>query len=424
MASSTPLCATHGCQRISRALCNCCEQYLCMVHLKEHEDQINLGLQSLADELNLLTERFQQISTRSSTPFETINRWRGDANRTNGKLYWKNNEEFDPTSVNRRGKQQKRLDQIRLNLQYRMKTEEADRELIDTIKHEIDSLNEELDGCQNRRQHTRRAMIDEDWIQPETNSLSQAYQIIIRTPGSWSQIASNDYYFCVHLSPNLCIFDHHGVLISKKPWTGDLITDICWSSARKQFLIVTEETISSFGVRSSEIDLCHTSDIQRPWFCATCSSQILFLSTGGYRPHVYEYTILPSVNFVRRWSSSIVCSVDEYIDDLKYKQGKIAMIINCRFDRPRLELRLSNTFNRLWSFHFESITRDYNPSCCPINNNQWLVIDGEKDELLLITNDGKLSRRVFCRESPRYAALLNDNVLAISTVNEIRLHQF
>lgn len=88
------------------------------------------------------------------------------------------------------------------------------------------------------------------------------------------------------------------------------------------------------------------------------------------------------------------------------------MIINFRFDRTRLELRISNTFNRLWSFYFESIIRKYNPSCCPINNNQWLVIDGENDERLLITNDGKLSRRVFYRESPRYAALSNEYCLS------------
>lgn len=63
MASSTPLCVTRGCQRISRALCNGCKQYLCLIHLKEHEDQINVELQSLVDEVNLLIERFEQIST-------------------------------------------------------------------------------------------------------------------------------------------------------------------------------------------------------------------------------------------------------------------------------------------------------------------------------------------------------------------------
>lgn len=44
----------------------------------------------------------------------------------------KKNEEFDPISVNRRTEQQKRLNRIRLNRQDLIKTEGADRKLINT----------------------------------------------------------------------------------------------------------------------------------------------------------------------------------------------------------------------------------------------------------------------------------------------------
>lgn len=307
-----------------------------------------------------------------------------------------------------------------------MEVGEATDEAIEKIKSHIQAFKIDLrDTGQDVRLRVRTLVVDDDLIQLDRNSLSRGFQTIRRTGGSWSPIASREPYLCTHSAPDLCIFCYGGHMINAYPWTLDQIKALCWSWTLDKFLIITEQTISTVGIDSPNIERRHTSQNKdRRWSCATCSSQILYLSTMGWGAHVYEYTISPGIRFVKRWSPPTVCAANESIDDLKYRAGKIAMIINCYFDRIRLELRSSSTFERLWSYDVEAIARVHNPSCCPIDDDRWLVIDGDNDELLFIDNDGQLSNRVPCQGAPRYATQLNENVLALSTTFEIRLHQF
>lgn len=48
-------CAFVTCKRVSRTLCQCCNQYLCRDHFIQHDDLLNLKLNSLVDQINELT---------------------------------------------------------------------------------------------------------------------------------------------------------------------------------------------------------------------------------------------------------------------------------------------------------------------------------------------------------------------------------
>ncbi len=58
--SSQP-CEICGPKRTSRALCNCCQQYLCRDHLKEHDDLLNDQIEPLVDNINQLADQLKQI---------------------------------------------------------------------------------------------------------------------------------------------------------------------------------------------------------------------------------------------------------------------------------------------------------------------------------------------------------------------------
>ncbi|CAF1256035.1 unnamed protein product [Adineta steineri] len=60
-------CAVKDCQRTSRALCHCCNQDLCRIHLNEHDDLLNSQLNPFADELNQLHEQLNHINIEENS---------------------------------------------------------------------------------------------------------------------------------------------------------------------------------------------------------------------------------------------------------------------------------------------------------------------------------------------------------------------
>jgi hypothetical protein len=58
---SQPTCTIQKCNRISRVLCHCCNQNICLLHLKEHYDTYISQLDPLTDEINSLGNRLIEI---------------------------------------------------------------------------------------------------------------------------------------------------------------------------------------------------------------------------------------------------------------------------------------------------------------------------------------------------------------------------
>lgn len=70
----------------------------------------------------------------------------------------------------------------------------------------------------------------------------------------------------------------------------------------------------------------HQNNIYRHWRSGTCSNTNLFLSTGDLGSSIYEFTLLPSIQFVKEWSSPISCRNDEEIDDLCYRKTNLLLL--------------------------------------------------------------------------------------------------
>jgi hypothetical protein len=86
---SSETCAVCGPKRTSRAHCNCCKQYLCRDHLKEHDDLLNAQLEPLIDNANELFNWLKQFSIESL--FEPIrmqlDQWKQSAFQSIERVY-------------------------------------------------------------------------------------------------------------------------------------------------------------------------------------------------------------------------------------------------------------------------------------------------------------------------------------------------
>ncbi|CAF3819900.1 unnamed protein product, partial [Adineta steineri] len=73
-------CTVPTCKRISRALCYCCQQNLCLQHLNEHNAALVCQLNPLTDEINGLGDRLNvlNIQTMLSDCHHKLEQWRLD----------------------------------------------------------------------------------------------------------------------------------------------------------------------------------------------------------------------------------------------------------------------------------------------------------------------------------------------------------
>jgi hypothetical protein len=144
---------------------------------------------------------------------------------------------------------------------------------------------------------------------------------------------------------------------------------MCWSSTLNRFIVIT---IDKNLLAIERCDLTHHhNNIFRNWRSGTCSNTNLFLSTDELGSSIYEFTLLPSIQFVKEWSSPISCRNDEGIDDLCYKNGKFAIIIfHQSTNEIRLDLHSSTTLYVIWSIELGHIAPRRTTGCCWLNNDE------------------------------------------------------
>src|ERR1700722_12462051 len=90
-------CAITSCKNASRALCNCCNQYLCRSHLNEHDDLLNSQLNPLADEINILGDRLNAINIQQKIGEHRrkLDQWRVDSHKMIDRFYEQKCKELD-----------------------------------------------------------------------------------------------------------------------------------------------------------------------------------------------------------------------------------------------------------------------------------------------------------------------------------------
>ena len=154
------------------------------------------------------------------------------------------------------------------------------------------------------------------------------YRTIKITDKSSVSIACSDQHILLKQKPNLCLLDKQLVIIKEISWTYDHV-DMCWSSTLNRFILTTEKIIFTLDEKTMKFERCPIYiDNEKEWSCGTCSDTSLFLSTGDMSACLYEYTLRPTMEFVKEWPLCNIYPKYEGILTFTCANGKLALVIS------------------------------------------------------------------------------------------------
>jgi hypothetical protein len=249
------------------------------------------------------------------------------------------------------------------------------------------------------------------------------YRTIKITDKSSVSIACNGRHILLKQSPNLCLLDKQLTIIKEIPWIYDHV-DMCWSSTLDRFILITGKAIFTLDENTTTITQCQIHiDNEKEWSCGACSDTSLYLSTGNISASLYEYTLRPTIEFVKEWQLFALHPIYEGILNFICANGKLALVIsNVHIFQRRLDIRSSITLERLWSIRLDAVAH-----CCSINNDQWIVMELLKPRLLHISSNGKILQEYKLKTSSTdiiwNAIQLDTNTIVTFTMTNLNVHK-
>ena len=143
--------------------------------------------------------------------------------------------------------------------------------------------------------------------------------------------------------------------------------------------------------------------------------------------NIFEFNLLSSFQLIKQWKPPKSCKQHEYIDDISYNNGKLALIIKVSSNNTvHLEVRSSTTLDHLWSLQLDIKKSWFQQtiSCCPLMYDEWLVVEGNTSHLFHILKNGQMKLMGEYKPSPVNAILFGSNILVIRTKKTIMFHRF
>jgi hypothetical protein len=428
-------CAIATCKRVSRALCHCCQQNLCITHLNEHNDLLNSQLNPLTDEINVLGERLKTLNTEDilRNCHQKLEQWRMDYHQKIDHFVDKKHQELDRLMAEKVNKQQEEVTHIRSKLAELIRDQEATHQDIDRLASTIRRLEKQMIKIEQTRfsVDSRPLLIDdtvvhvkeiyaEEFISP---ALSSVYKTIQYQTGSYRVLASNERLLLIHQKPNLCFLDPNLIIVKQVLWPHDVIIDMCWSSTLNGFIVIVTDNIFLVDENTMSIESVQTVE-KRNWCSCTCFDNQLFLSTNEWGSSIVEVTLSPSIAVIKEWNSPITCTMDELIDAIVFNNETLAVLIRNKVEKSmRMELRSYKTLDRLWSLTLDIAYKDFASRFGSLDCYEWLVADHSGGRLLHITADGKVKKAITCKGAPYRTTLFGSNMLAISTETTLNFHK-
>lgn len=258
----------------------------------------------------------------------------------------------------------------------------------------------------------------------DLTNLSVSYKQAPYCQLSSAALASNDRYLLMHQNPHLRLLDQDLQEVKTSPWTDDWIRDMCWSTKRACFIVLTTRKVLLI-----EENLEPRPIIEEPpaatWFSCTCSDSSLYLSTLEWGSAIYELDLLSFDRVRQRWNSPLTCGSHEGIEDIQYSNERLALLICDHLTRQkRLELRSAQSLERIWSYALGGTPSMRLGTCCPLPHDDWLAVNGSERHIYHITNDGKFKGRMIYRSVPYRANLFGSHILALANESSLDLHRF
>ena len=429
-------CADANCKRISRALCHCCQQNLCIVHLNEHNDLLNSQLNPLTDEVNTLGERLKTINIEHvlGDCRQKLEQWRQVSHKKIDHFVDQKFKEIDLLITKKLDGQQQEITGLRSKLAKLTDDQAATQKDIDTLTSNIRQLENQMNKIEQARFSflSFPLLIDQNTVQIkeifekefDTSTISTVCKAITYPSGSnLVSLGSNGRLLLIHHVPNLYFINAESTIIKQVLWLHSKIGDICWSSTLDRLIIVTNDNI--FLLDENTLILQNVEVVEkRNWSSCTCFDNQLFLSTNKWGSSIVKFNLSPSIAAIKEWKSPITCTMDEYIDDIVYNNQTLAVVISNKVQKSiRMELRSCITLDRFWSLPLDIVYIQERFRCCSLTCDDWLVADRNAGRLLYITADGNIKETIAYKEIPYYVTLFGSNMLVIATKQGINFHK-
>ncbi|CAF1353277.1 unnamed protein product [Rotaria sp. Silwood1] len=428
-------CAIKTCKRASRTLCHCCNENLCRDHFNEHDDLLNSQLNPLSDKVNALSDRLTAINIDkiNNEHRQQVNQWRIDCHEAIDLFYEQKCQELDQYVTKKLDEQRREIADLRLTM-----TELIDRQ--ETTKNDINSLTLAIHTLEQKMNEIEQIHIqidlhsleiDNNLIQikkPKLNhfdllNLPPVYGTINRTRTSYNSLVGNDRFLLTCIDSNLCLIDKNLSVVKQKKWNYGDIEDMCWSEVLERFFVILKQNIMLLDENTMSIkQVQQLTDAN--WNSCECSDESLYLSRCNWDSSVLEFSLLPSIQFVKLWKTTDKLEQKQRIDAIVYNRGTLALAINDQSNEAKLiELRSSKTFNIFWAIQLDVSYNTGVVRCCRLSHDDWLLVDWPASHLFHITNGGELKGTNEYKPMPFNMNVFGSNILAILTDTTINFHK-
>ncbi|CAF0792435.1 unnamed protein product [Rotaria sordida] len=431
------LCANATCKQISHVLCYCCNKNFCLDHLLTHNTLNNYKSNSLIDQINRLHKQLKRLNIDKIVDESRLklDKWRDNSLKKVHHFYDTKCEELDRYYTGKVRQQQKEIEQLYKKLnELNQKQDTIDENNINELQTNILHLKHKIDKIEQKiiPINIRALTIDNDLIIIgemkikgfDLTTLSLPYQTFNISENFELGLASNNQYLLIDQNSDLILFDKDLTIIQQSTWDYGVIHDFCWSSGLVSFIVITEQS-KAFLVSGNNLSINSIEGIDNHlWISCTCSNSFLYLTTLSNS--IVEFSLLPSFSCMRRWDPPTTCKENEFIKDINCNDDKIALIIVHFSDKIiHLIVRSLTTFDQLFSIRLDIKHLSYQLPirCCPLKNNEWLVIEANTSQFFHIGKDGKLKRTLTYDQPPYNALLFGSNILVIRTDSTINFHE-
>ena len=460
----------HGSRDMGELRCHCCRKYFCGAHMMEHNEDLEMVLNQLCEEMETpemnslrnvnnrpewlprlykwyasipehplvdqfykqCIERYEKCfkySDRKTDLSEAINeaecqlRSLIDQNR---KAYNKWNREALSTKSSRDHFQYKRsLNERRGDSLYSL-MRQINIPSMDYLIHRIERLKHEsrhpISPSKNYLYVEKEVVLDADSSSP----LMPAHKSLEITTSQCYCMAANDKYITLEqfLRLNLISSDYNSDLHHE--WR-NFVTDTFWSSALEKFIVINIDCIDVLTVDSKRghihtVTLDHDLD-NRFWWCGTSSNNMLLLSKAIEGTSIFEYTLKPTIAFVKEHRSPISCKKEEFICNMSSNATVLALMIIKQNSEIRLDLCSLNTLERQRSIKVDSTYLTHPFRSCSMKNNQWILVNPNQSELWNISEDGDVVSKGSYNGTPLQVAFMGTDMLVVLTTERVNIHR-
>jgi hypothetical protein len=424
-------CITDEHEYNSPILCQCCDE-------DQRIEPMNSKLNPLADQINTLAAQLitLNIDELTSNSREQLDQWRENCCFIINDYYERKCQELNQRCIKRVDHLHAEIDRTRAKMTkflYQQELTEDDFENlrlnIYDIKRKIVQMKEnlfEIDFHPIKFDENLISIDEPKIFELDLLKLSTPYRNLNSTDQSWPTMVTNNRYLLLDQYPNLLVLNEDLKTIKQIPWSNGFIRNMCWSTILASFIIINnEKQVFLLKENSFSIERVYKIEEQYWWSC-TCSDTSLFLTNTTMGTNIYQFNLLSSFQLIKQWKPPNSCKQHEYIDDIKYNNGTLALVIKVSSSNTvHLELRSSTTLEKIWKIQLNVNKSWFQQTirCCSIKDDQWIIVEGNTSHLFHILKNGQLKTMGEYKPSAINAVLFGSNIFVTRTKEKIFFHR-